>query len=92
MEKKALYGKRAFAEELGVSEATLGRWLKGPKGNAFEVSSVSNAGGGLGRAYMGEVASLHALKDFMTARTSEARRRAAAKRWHPTDVSSGSVL
>jgi hypothetical protein len=91
MDRK-LYGKEAFAEELGVSKSTITRWLKTCEGAAFQISSMSNIGGGLGEAYLGEVTSLHALKESMAARTTEGRRRAAAKRWHPTDVSSGSVL
>lgn len=89
MDEQSLYGKSRFAELLGVSESTITRWLKTPEGAVYQTDSMSNAGGGLGKAYLGIVGSLQNLKEQMAARTSAARRCAAGMRWHPSEVSSG---
>lgn len=80
-EDKWIYGTRLIAEAAGVSESTIRRWRKKPEGGFLQVSSMSNAGGGLGKALYTYVSSLQHLKDVITARTSETRSEVAKKRW-----------
>jgi hypothetical protein len=91
------YGLWRFAQLWGVSESTARRWLALPEARCFGVGSMSNAGGGYGYAWYGQVNSLHALPEFVVARTSQARRAAARARWGSqagaghTAVSSSSI-
>ena len=90
------YGARRIAGHLQISESTLRRWRKTAEGKFIQVGSMSNAGGGQGRAAWSYASSLDNLKLLMQARMSEVRGSAAQFRWHtlrsPTDVSSGSVF
>jgi hypothetical protein len=87
-----IYGTERMAEHLGVSEATVRRWLKKPEAWCFTVGSMANTGGGYGRGWFGEVSSLEHLKEVMRAQTSELRRNAAQTRWAYCDVSSESNI
>ena len=86
--KQIIYGTKRIAEHLGVSEATMRRWLKRPEAWCFMVGSMANTGGGYGRGRFGEVSSLQHLKEVMWAQTSEVRRNAAQRRWGYLDVNS----
>jgi hypothetical protein len=80
-DEDVLYALWRFAEVWGVSESTARRWLTLPEAACFRVGSMSNAGGGYGYGWYGQITSLHALKELVIARTSEARRAAARARW-----------
>ena len=87
-----LYGMSRLADHLGVSEETLRRWRKRPEGAFITVASMSNLGGGYGRAAWSYPKSLDNLKTLVKAATSEERRQAALARRRSTDPSSGSIL
>jgi hypothetical protein len=87
-----IYGTEYIADYLGVSEATVRRWLKTPAAQCFQVGSMDNTAGGYGRARYGEIASLDHLREIMRAQTREERKKAAQRRWGYFDVSSGSNL
>ena len=79
-----------MADYLEVSQETLRRWRKLPEGAFIGVGSMSNAGGGYGRAAWSYASSLDNLQTLIQAKTSEARHQAALARWRPTDPSSAS--
>ncbi len=85
-----LHGTRTMAESIDKSRETLKRWMKTPEGAFIEVGSCDHGITEYGRAAWSYMSSLQALKATMTARTSEARRQAANRRWR-TDCSSGGV-
>ena len=89
MTENPIYGTGRIANHLGVSKATVRRWRKTPEGQFLEVGSMSNAGGGLGKALFSYPSSLNHLNHLMEAKTSRARKRAADTRWRATDVASG---
>jgi hypothetical protein len=86
-----LNGLWRFAQLWGVSESTARRWLAVPEAACFGVGSMSNAGGGYGHGWYGQITSLHALKELVVARTSEARRAAARVRWNATRAPSTTI-
>jgi hypothetical protein len=95
-DEDVLYGLWRIAQFWGVSESTARRWLALPEAGCFGVGSMSNAGGGYGYGWYGQVNSLHALPELVVARTSEARSAAARARWcakraPDTAVSSSSI-
>ena len=79
-----LYGLSRIAQFWGVSESTARRWLALSEAACFTVGSMSNAGGGFGYAWQGQVNSLTAIVGLAVARTSDARRAAARTRWDAT--------
>ncbi len=83
-DEEVLYGLCRIAQLWGVSESTARRWLALPEAKCFSVGSMSNAGGGYGYGRHGQINSLHALKELVVARTTEARRAAARARWEAT--------
>jgi hypothetical protein len=82
-DENVLYGLGRIAQLWGVSESTARRWLALPEGECFSVGSMSNAGGGYGHGWYGQITSLHALREIVVARTSEARRAAARAATQP---------
>jgi hypothetical protein len=80
-DEDVLYGLWRIAQLWGVSESTARRWLALPEAGCFGVGSMSNAGGGYGYGWYGQIKSLHALPELVVARTSEARSAAAHARW-----------
>ena len=81
MKDQRLYGMGRMADYLGMSVETLRQRRKRPEGQFIKVGSMDNVGGGLGRAAWSWESSLDNLKVLMKARTAEARRQAAFKRW-----------
>jgi hypothetical protein len=84
-----IYGHERMADFLGVSGSTFRRMRKGPFGNFIEVSSMSNDGGGNGRAAWSYESSLQNLLELTKAQTSDNHRQNAFKRWHVTECNSG---
>jgi hypothetical protein len=90
MDETPLYGTARIAEYLGISESTLRRWRKTPEGAFLEVGSMSNVGGGLGRALWTYPSSADHLKNLMQARVSSSRSVMALDQW--TRTNSGSTV
>jgi hypothetical protein len=80
--EQPLYGARRIAEVASVSPSTLWRWVKDPLNDFMVVGSMSNAGGGLGRALWTYPSSILAFKATMAAAVSEKSKRAAEARWN----------
>lgn len=92
MAERKIYGVARIADWLGVSERTLRRWKNRPEGTFLEVGSMSNEGGGPGQAVWTFANSADALKEAMSVRTKEERRRAALARWNRVDVNSSQAF
>jgi len=92
MAEKPVYGAAKIAALISVSERTIWRWAETPEGRFLEVGSVSNAGGGLGRALWTYPSSAQHLKNLMAARMSKSRQAAAHKRWPVTSVNSSQAF
>lgn len=95
-DEDVLYGLCRIAQLWGVSESTARRRLALPEAGCFGVGSMSNAGGGYGYGWYGQVNSLHALQELLVAHISKARSAAARARWAAkrapdTAVSSSSI-
>jgi hypothetical protein len=87
VDEKPLYGAARIAAEVGVSERTLWRWTKHPGNDFLDVSSISNHGGGLGRALMTHPSSIQNFRDMVIApNIAQVRRDAANKRWRGSDA------
>jgi hypothetical protein len=85
-DENVLYGLGRIAQLWGVSESTARRRLALPEAACFGVGSMSNAGGGYGHGWYGQITSLHALQELVGARTSKARSAAARVRWDAKGV------
>lgn len=88
--EERIYGATRIASCAGVSERTVFRWCTWPEGQFFEVASMSNHGGSLGRAVSTFPSSLcNFLNVIWPARVSHNRAAAAQARWQaPTAVNS----
>jgi len=82
MDEARIYGVDRIASLAGTSPRTIHRWRQWPEGAFFEVVSVSNAGGGIGRAISTMPRSLsHFVQVIVHNRTSRQRAAAANIRW-----------
>lgn len=89
-----IYGVHRMADQVDRSESTVGRLLRLPGAPDTAPGSMSNHGGGNGRARKCTRKVLLELLAEQERRTSEARRQAARCRWSKpsiTDVSSGNA-
>ena len=87
MVETPIYGAHRIAEEADVSMRTIQRWSRDPDNDFLEVGSMSNAGGGQGRALWTFASSIQAFKGLIDARTAGCRREVALARHRPSDVS-----
>ncbi|WP_159717533.1 hypothetical protein [Geminicoccus flavidas] len=91
MTDRVIYGMARIAEHLEISSSTAWRYQKKGLLDFIEVGSMSNHGGGLGRAAWRWASSLDAVKPMVQARIQDAPSRAAEARWATfTQVRSGS--
>ena len=86
---RIIYGAEKIGLEIGKSESTIRRYAKRPGGEFLQVSSMSNEGGGYGRALRTFQSSIHAFGERVDAETRCKHQAAAVSRWTAnTDVSS----
>lgn len=88
MGEKPIFGASRIADYLEVSERTVRRMARDPLNDFMFVSSMSNDGGGLGRALSACPSSLDNFVSLLTAHTRDQRRKAADARWDPSSGSS----
>ena len=90
--EEPIYGTGRIAQYLGISESAMRRRYKQPSAQFIQIGSMDNVGGGLGVGRWSFPSSLDNHKLSFQQEISDDRRAAARKRWHRTDVSSGSCL
>lgn len=79
---RSIYGAEEIARRLGMGVEGLRKLRKRmPEAGTWPVASISNHGGGYGRALMTYPGSLQAVADLLQLQTSAARRDAANARW-----------
>ncbi len=92
MNEMPIYGTARIADYLGISESALRRRYKQPSAQFIQIGSMGNVGGGLGLGRWSLPSSLDNYRLRHQQEASDIRRAAANKRWHSTEVSSGSGL
>lgn len=90
--EEPIYGTGRIAQYLGISELAMRRRYRQPSARFIQNGSMDNVGGGLGLGRWSFPSSLDNYRLSVQQELSDNRRAAANKRWHLTDVRSGSGL